>query len=283
MKRDRQVGHHRLGREAFERRQDADGRQGHPSRRYRHPVLVGQDPQRLHRVVVVVQRLAHAHQHDIEALIEEAELADEHTDLADDFTGGQVAVDAHLAGQAEGAAHCAADLCGQAERDAVRFAWIGRAGLIPGCRRSRCACRRRAGAGIWWCRPRIVRWRTTDGVRRSKCPASGRAELAAQIAHQRHVGDAAVVDPLEDLPAVKAGLAEVRERLFQLVELRAGDVQSGVVDHWRTLRKGEPSFYYCYAPMAGPDPLSEPVLEKGAASVIEFRFSGSSCNSFYHQ
>ena len=31
------------------------------------PVLVGEDPQRLHRLVVVVQRLAHAHQHDVEA------------------------------------------------------------------------------------------------------------------------------------------------------------------------------------------------------------------------
>ena len=32
----------------------------------REPVLVGQHPQRLHRGVVVVQRLAHAHQHDVE-------------------------------------------------------------------------------------------------------------------------------------------------------------------------------------------------------------------------
>ena len=30
------------------------------------PVLVGQNPQRLHRLVVVVQRFAHAHQHDVE-------------------------------------------------------------------------------------------------------------------------------------------------------------------------------------------------------------------------
>ena len=110
--------------------------------------------------------------------------------------------------------------------------------------------------------------------------ASVRAELAAQIRHQRDVGDAALVDPLEDLPAVETGLAQVGQRLFQLVQFHAGDVQSGVVDHWRTLRKGEPSFYY--AELAGPTRPSigsrsresdwEPVLEKEAASVIESRF-----------
>ena len=66
------------------------------------------------------------------------------------------------------------------------------------------------------------------------------AELAAEIRHQADVGDPALVDPLKDLPAVESGLAQVGQRLFQLVQLDAGNVQSGVVDHWRTLRKGEP-------------------------------------------
>ena len=47
--------------------------------------------------------------------VEHAELAREHAHLAGDLAGGQVAVDAHLAGQAEGAAHRAADLGRDAE------------------------------------------------------------------------------------------------------------------------------------------------------------------------
>ena len=81
----------------------------------REPVLVGEDPQRLHRRVVVVQRLAHAHQHDVEALSEHVQLAQQHADLPDDLAGRQVADDAHLAGQAERALHRAADLGRDAE------------------------------------------------------------------------------------------------------------------------------------------------------------------------
>ena len=65
------------------------------------PVLVGQDPQRLHRLVVVVKRLAHAHQDDIEARVAHVERVGEHADLTDDFAGGQVPHQPHLAGQAE--------------------------------------------------------------------------------------------------------------------------------------------------------------------------------------
>ena len=66
VQRDRQVRHDRLARQPLERRQQADGRERDPPRRQREPVLVGQDPQRLHRLVVVVQRLAHPHQDDVE-------------------------------------------------------------------------------------------------------------------------------------------------------------------------------------------------------------------------
>jgi hypothetical protein len=50
-------------------------------------VLVGQDPQRLHHRVVVVQRLAHAHEDDVEAGLEHVELPDEHADLSGDLAG----------------------------------------------------------------------------------------------------------------------------------------------------------------------------------------------------
>jgi hypothetical protein len=39
------------------------------------PVLVVEHPQRLHHVVVVVQRLAHAHEDDVEGRVEEIERA----------------------------------------------------------------------------------------------------------------------------------------------------------------------------------------------------------------
>ena len=125
-----------------------------------------------------------------------------------------------------------------------------------------------------------------------QCEASCRAELAAEVAHQRDVGDAALVDPLEDLPAVETGLAQVGQRLFQLVQLDAGDVQSGVVDHGVPCEKANAHspFYYGRAdpPLGEPrnalvlphhgfgsrasGKIQVPVLENGAASVIESPF-----------
>ena len=87
VQRDGQVRHQRLGGQPLEIRQDADRRQRDPPRRHRQPALVGQHPQRLHRLVVVVERLAHPHQDDVEAAVEQAELAGEHAHLTDDFPG----------------------------------------------------------------------------------------------------------------------------------------------------------------------------------------------------
>ena len=77
---------------------------------HRQPLLVVPDSQRLHRRVVVVQRLAHAHEDDVERLIGEAERVREHAHLAGDLAGSQVPDQSHLAGEAERAAHGASDL-----------------------------------------------------------------------------------------------------------------------------------------------------------------------------
>ena len=78
-------------------------------------------------VVVVEQRLAHAHQHDVG---EQAFAARRRPlavgvarqqDLADDLAGAEVAHQALGAGVAEAAGQGAADLRGQAERAAVLF------------------------------------------------------------------------------------------------------------------------------------------------------------------
>ena len=66
VQRDRQVRHQLLLRQLVEHRHEADRRQRDAPRAHRQAVLVVEDPQRLHRRVVVVQRLAHAHQHDVE-------------------------------------------------------------------------------------------------------------------------------------------------------------------------------------------------------------------------
>ena len=80
------------------------------------PVFVGKNSQRLHRRVVVVERLAHSHQHDVEGALEQVECAGENADLADDFSGCQVADDAHSSRQAEAAPHGASHLRRHAER-----------------------------------------------------------------------------------------------------------------------------------------------------------------------
>ena len=100
----------------FECRHHADRRQRHALGRHARPCVVGQDPQRLHRGVVVVQRLAHAHQHDVERRVGQACLARQHADLSGDLAGGEVPDEAHLAGETERAGHRAADLRRDAER-----------------------------------------------------------------------------------------------------------------------------------------------------------------------
>ena len=102
-------------RQAFERRQQADRRQRDPARRHGEAVLVRQNAQRLHRLVVVVQRFAHPHQDELNRLSRMLERVGEHADLADDFAGGQVPHQPHLAGEAEAARHRASDLGRDAE------------------------------------------------------------------------------------------------------------------------------------------------------------------------
>src|SRR4030095_8675604 len=55
------------GRQPRERGKHTHGRQRDPARRHRQAVLVGEHPQRLHRLIVVVERLTHPHQDDREA------------------------------------------------------------------------------------------------------------------------------------------------------------------------------------------------------------------------
>ena len=73
--------------------------------------------QEFQHVVVVVERLARAHQHDIRDFFAAVLLHEQ--DLVQDLTGGKIALFAIQTGRAEFAAHAAADLRGNADRNAV--------------------------------------------------------------------------------------------------------------------------------------------------------------------
>jgi len=102
--------------ETADARDDADGADGDSARAEIHAARVGQSPQRLHRRLVVVQRLAHPHEHEIPqsvALLRaQPALGDQH--LRHDFPGPQMPHKAHLARGAKDATHGAAGLGAQA-------------------------------------------------------------------------------------------------------------------------------------------------------------------------
>ena len=153
------------------------------------------------------------------------QLAGEHANLAGDFAGGEIAVDPHLAGQAERALHRAADLGGDAEGHVASARSSAGFGDADGLDVLAVAEPR---AGTWRCRRPIARggppaaWRCRSGPR-------ARAKLAAQIAHEREIDDAAPVDPLKNLPGVEARLPEIVECLFQFGQFEpAMSVRVGV-------------------------------------------------------
>lgn len=97
--------------EADDAGDDADGAEGDVAGGEGEAFVVGEDVYGRERVVVVVQGFAHTHEDDVaqafatclqEAVYEEG--------LGDDFAGGEVTLEAHLAGGAEDAAHGAAGL-----------------------------------------------------------------------------------------------------------------------------------------------------------------------------
>ena len=98
----------------------AAGRERHAAHADAQPALHPQNPQEFHHVVVIVQRFAAAHQHDVADLLP---LRREHAvgtdDLPQHLRRGQAARAPVQRGGAERAPHPAAHLCGQAERVAV--------------------------------------------------------------------------------------------------------------------------------------------------------------------
>ena len=106
----------------------ADGRDRHVPRADVQSFGHVEDAQRVQRVLVVVQRLAHAHEDEVGDVVDAravgrlprfaAQFAGEVQHLGDDLAGGEVAVEAHLPRRAEGAAIGAARLGRDADRRA---------------------------------------------------------------------------------------------------------------------------------------------------------------------
>ncbi len=193
----------------------------------------------------IVERLAHAHHHDVGdlaalrrhdgalrrlAIGEIAEAVARDQQLREDFLGGQIAHQLLRAGVAEGAGQRAADLAGDAR--ACR-------GLPRECRRSRSrpAGRRRAaesGSAICGCRLPTSARRRSSGRAMVNCCVELGAQVLGDVGHLRKVGDAAHIEPVPELGCTHAGLPwrnaglgkRVRERIARQSDqglLRRGD------------------------------------------------------------
>jgi hypothetical protein len=115
VQRDCQVRHHRLAGESLDGRNQSHGRQGNAPGTHRESLLVAQDATRRQHLIVVVQRLAHPHQDDVEPHLVQTERGRQQPHLGDDLSRRQIAGEAHFARQTEGAVHGAADLTRDAE------------------------------------------------------------------------------------------------------------------------------------------------------------------------
>ena len=112
--------------ERADARDEADGRHGDPTGP--EPETRVKGGQGAEHLLQVGQRLAHAHQHHVRDFTHAVALVPQYSrslpDLADDFTGGQVAVETLRASGAERAVEGAADLRGNAQRAAALFRYM---------------------------------------------------------------------------------------------------------------------------------------------------------------
>ena len=121
VERDGQFGANGLAAQFFDFGNDAGGRNGDAAGRQAEAGGVEQNARGLDHVRQIQKRLALAHHHDIQApaILPQAVFARHQQHLADDFTGGEAALQAKQRGHAELAIHRAADLAGDA--DGVAF------------------------------------------------------------------------------------------------------------------------------------------------------------------
>jgi hypothetical protein len=183
---------------------------------------IREHPQRFHCLVVVVEGLAHAHQHDVEGGLAHVQRAGKDTHLAHDFTGGQVPYQTHLAGQAERARHRAADLGRNAEghrrriRDEDRFD-------VPAVDEPQQELLRAIGRHF----ALLERRRRQREVISELSP-----QLQRQVGHRGGIGDAAAIDPAEDLSRAETFVTACDERGLERRTFELGEVgRAGLAGH----------------------------------------------------
>ena len=86
--------------------------------------------------------------------------------------------------------------------------------------------------------------RTSSGVTMRNRSREAGAKLAPEVGHAREIGDAALVDPLEELPRVKTRMPHRLERLLELGELHFGEIVTVVGGH---VRRRRTRIFYCIA------------------------------------
>ena len=214
-----QVGHEGLGRQPFEPREHADRRERHPARCDGEAMLVGEHAQGPHRLIVVVQGFAHAHEDDVERGLEQVQHPRQDADLSGNFSGGQIADDAHLPGEAEGAPHRAPDLRRDAERLLRRIGDVDRLDQPPIGEPEQ----ELGGAVGRHVVPRHDRC-GDGGALRERRPQRPR-----EVGHGGEVRDAATMNPAVDLARMERchaltgeGSFELRARQFSEVDAFGG-------------------------------------------------------------
>jgi len=115
IQRDRQLGTDLLFAKVMDAGHDSSGRYGHAA--LRNPNALNQQSRRLHKILVVQERFAHAHENQVDAILgRENVLIFQHgANLPHKLTGGQVALHSEQRGQAELAVDCTAHLAGDAD------------------------------------------------------------------------------------------------------------------------------------------------------------------------
>ena len=251
MQRDRQADAHLLAR-LDDRRHDAGGRQRDAPLRQGQALAVGGDSHRLADIVVIVERLAHAHQHDIghqpaairhdragrgRRVRQVAEPLARRQDLADDLVGQEVAHQALGAGVAEGAGQGAADLAGDAQRAA---AFLGNVDGLDLDRPPGAAGRKaeQPFAGAVDRDLLVDHFRPGDRIGLVQRLAQG----AGDIRHLREIGDAAHIEPVPQLRDAHADLlvrhADGGQRLAEGGAVEADPRRLLVTGHRHDRRRG---------------------------------------------
>ena len=161
--------------------------------------------QEFQHIVVVVERLARAHQHDIRNLFAAVFLHEQN--LVQNFTGREVSLFSVQAGGAEFAAHAAADLRGNADRNAVLV--VHEDGLhtvaVP------------QPPEVLYCTVYLAYLLACDlGHGQDKVLRKPCAQVFREVAHLIEGGNA-LVQPLEDLTGAERLLAHLLQGGFQFI------------------------------------------------------------------